>query len=335
MTRLVLHIGGYRTGSTAIQTSLFESRRLLRSHGILYPSAGLHTVAHHHIGLAANGRDIPGWCDAAVFDDLVDDLMAETRNARCDAVIVSTESLMDSVDRAADDAVGRRLDRLLSLFSSVDVLCCVRHQAPLLESLYRFQAMWPVTAVTLPFPDFVHEWMLRPHLTYTSIGRFFRALRPDVRVRYWSFSEAVGADAVVRRFHEAAGIEEAYHGERRMHESRSREATLALLEWNRSRIGGKRGRKAFQTWATAAFPEAGRSLFDADLLRTVNDRFQASNALLEMEAGIRFLDTPTASTAADTFAGHVLQPDDLDRVRSRLHARRWPWPLGRFPRRSW
>ncbi len=329
--KLLLHIGGYRTGSTAVQQSLLRSRRHLRRLGILYPRTGLHDDgAHHRIAWAATGRGITGERDAGSFDDVFDALAAEIRTARAATVIISTEVLMAAVDHAADEAVHQRLGRLLSLFREVDVLCCVRHQAPLLESLYRFMVAWPVSASTDSFPECVAAWLEQPHLTFANGKRFFRNVRPDCGFRFWSFAETVTSGSIVKRFYEVAGIGEAYRGERRLNAAVSREATLALLEWNRSPRARQRGRNAFLSWASAAFPEAGRSLFDAELLRTVVDRFQRSNASLEMEAGIRFLDAPAASAAADTLAGHVLPPEDLDRVRKRMQAPNWPWPLGRF-----
>ena len=331
--KLLLHIGSYRTGSTAVQQSLLRSRRLLRRHGILYPRTGLHVDGgHHRIAWSVTGRGITGERDTRSFDDVFDELAAEIRVARAATVIVSTEVLMAVVDQAADEAVRQRLGRLLSLFSDVDVLCCVRHQAPLLESLYRFMVTWPVSASTDSFPACVAAWLEQPHLAFTSSERFFRELRPECGFRFWSFAEAIATGAIVRRFYDVAGVGEAYRGEQRLNAAVSREATLAMLEWNRSPRAGQRGRKAFLAWATAAYPEAGRSLYDAELLSAVVERFREDNALLEQRAGIRLGDTPVPTAAADRLAGQALRPDDLVRIHARLHRGRWPWPFWRARR---
>lgn len=325
--KLLLHIGSYRTGSTAVQQSLLRSRRALRGHGILYPTTGLHDDgAHHRIGWSVTGRGLTGGWDAPPFDAILDGLAAEMRAAGADTVIISTETLMPIVDQAADEAVRRRLNRLLSLFSGVDVVCCVRHQAPLMESLYRFLVAWPVTATTDEFPDSVAAWVPQPHLSFANTAAFFRELRPDCGFRFWSFAEAVASGSLVRRFYDVAGIGEVYRGERRMNAAVSREATLALVEWNRHPAAGRCGRDGFLAWANAAFPEARRSLYRGDLLAAVVDRFQEGNSLLEMREGIRFVDTPVPSAAAGRLAGHTLDRDDADRVRSRIRAGRlWSW----------
>jgi hypothetical protein len=52
MTRLFLHIGNHKTGSTSIQNLLFENRAQLAKEGILYPDVGLHGGAHHKLAWA-------------------------------------------------------------------------------------------------------------------------------------------------------------------------------------------------------------------------------------------------------------------------------------------
>ena len=53
MTKLILHIGGHRTGSTSIQAALSSSFDELLKNGILYPKAGLDTVARTLAGEGA------------------------------------------------------------------------------------------------------------------------------------------------------------------------------------------------------------------------------------------------------------------------------------------
>jgi hypothetical protein len=46
--KLFIHIGGHKTGSTAVQATLFRSRALLKESGILFPNAGLKGNAHQN-----------------------------------------------------------------------------------------------------------------------------------------------------------------------------------------------------------------------------------------------------------------------------------------------
>lgn len=63
MSRIILHIGTEKTGSTAVQQYLGGARDQLLTHGVLYPRAPANQY-HNHIGLAAYAAD----------DNLIDDV---------------------------------------------------------------------------------------------------------------------------------------------------------------------------------------------------------------------------------------------------------------------
>jgi hypothetical protein len=324
MTSLILHIGKPRTATTSVQQSLYRSRGFLRRQGVLYPTTGLTNGAHHRIGWGVligwgiRRRSIETWGDVPLFDELLKRLAAEVRASGCEHVIMSTE-VLDHVLNVADAvAVRHRLIQLLALFSKVKVVCCVRHQVPWMESFYRFHVGWDVSELKVAFPDYVERQGKLPGSNYANTSNFFRDLRPDLDFQFWSFSEAVASCGVLRRFYQVAGIDQLYRGECQLNESLSREAVLAILEWNRAGLGHGRSRKSFVAWARAAFPENRNSLYDATLCDHVFDRYQESNALLEKQAGIRLLDTPERSSFATRCAGDMLHPNDLSRVHARM-----------------
>jgi len=326
MTSLILHIGGHRTASTSVQHSLGRSRRFLRRQGVLYPKTGLHNSAHHSIARAVTGSSIPGWSHDPPFHELLKRLTIEVKTSGCERVIMSTETLANVVNVAERSVCVTRLTHLLALFDEVKVLCCVRHQVPRIESFYRFLVGWEVSGLKVAFPDFVEKQCKLPSLNYANISNFFRDLRPDLDFQFWSFSEAVASCGVVRRFCQVAGIDQLYRGEYQLNESLSREAVLAILEWNRAGLGHGRGRRSFVAWAKTAFPGNCNSLYDATLCDRVFDRYQESNALMEKQAGIRLLDTPERSSFATRCAGDMLHPNDLSRVHARMrtgHALSW------------
>lgn len=57
--RLILHVGPHKTGSTALQRMLKDSREELAREGIVYPAAGLRTAGHHLVVLHCQGCPVP------------------------------------------------------------------------------------------------------------------------------------------------------------------------------------------------------------------------------------------------------------------------------------
>ena len=117
---VLVHIGPYKTGSTAIQSSLHEHRRELDAAGVTYPGS-YHRQMRPSWALLGRSRvgedDVPG----GEWDGMVD----EVRRAR-GRVVISSEDFASAraehVRRLVDDLgpdrvhvliVARRLDRLL------------------------------------------------------------------------------------------------------------------------------------------------------------------------------------------------------------------------------
>ena len=132
MTRLVMHIGTHKTGTTTLQHVLCENAEMLRSRGIDFPllSANPEFSPKNHSSLARS----------------------TTRAARGDVVPDQWMTVHDIVRRDAPDVVvlvGEQLCRLRPLawqalrttlerigFDSVDVVCYVRRQDSYLTSMY-------------------------------------------------------------------------------------------------------------------------------------------------------------------------------------------------------
>ena len=316
MTSLILHIGRHRTGSTSIQQSLYRSRDYLKSKGILYPATGLHHEAHHSIGWSVLGTSHHGLGDIPPLEPLLHQLSEEVRSTKCEHVIISTETLVQLND-PANPATRKRLQQLLALFSTVKVVCCVRDQAKTIESEYRFQVAWKATRLKESFSDFARKRMSSPGLSNSDYEDYYLSLKPNIVFQFWSFSEAVASGNPVRRFFHVAGLEQGYRMEAWINESLSREAALAILEFNRSAID-ERFKASYVAWAKATFPETGSSLYNAELLADVLKRYKEADTLLEFRTGIRFLDTPDPAMFASRCQGETLQPHELDLVAEAL-----------------
>lgn len=105
---ILLHIGPYKTGSTAIQQSLFDRRAELAEHGVHYPDAWrrLFREGHSLMRWAPRGREIP---PPSVWDDF-----AAGIRARTERVCISTEDFgrLRNPDRARKIVTDLGADRL-------------------------------------------------------------------------------------------------------------------------------------------------------------------------------------------------------------------------------
>jgi hypothetical protein len=74
---VLLHIGPYKTGSTAIQQALFDRREVLAEHGVVYPGRWrrLFTEGHALMQWAPRGRPVP---PMSVWDDFAAGVRGQT-----------------------------------------------------------------------------------------------------------------------------------------------------------------------------------------------------------------------------------------------------------------
>lgn len=131
MSRLILHIGTHKTGTTAVQNAFFARRRALAAHGIVYPKLG--RMAGHH-GLVAKWIPVAERYRYRVpVDHILEDL-AHT-HARSDrTVILSAEEFSRGDPVARVDMA--ELNRFVRRFDTCTVLCCLRHQVDYMQSIF-------------------------------------------------------------------------------------------------------------------------------------------------------------------------------------------------------
>ena len=128
--RIILHIGLYKTGTTAVQRFLTRNRSVLASRGVLYPEAFTKFDAHHPLpwALGVNHRDK----EASLRpEEVVGAILQEADSAGADTVILSSEEFMNL-------EAGERLPRLKRLFDghSIEILIYLRRQDSMLLSTY-------------------------------------------------------------------------------------------------------------------------------------------------------------------------------------------------------
>ena len=123
--RIIIHIGATKTGSTALQRTLYQKRQALKASGVLYSNLGIASWAHH---LVAAGLHPTAWMmhaadlprDRTAFScAMVEAMIREAAENDCHTVVLSSEyfwgSLPGEMYRYLEKAT-RGLDRLVVAF---------------------------------------------------------------------------------------------------------------------------------------------------------------------------------------------------------------------------
>src|SRR6188768_3521371 len=132
MKSLIVHIGPYKTGSTAIQKVLAASRRSLESAAILYPTSRKTKPLEAHHSLARFMRTGPGPGISLVYGP--DELAATLRSTRAEYVVLSSEGFSNPSLGASNVAALAALAQVSGF--SMTVVAFIRPQAEMMNSWY-------------------------------------------------------------------------------------------------------------------------------------------------------------------------------------------------------
>jgi hypothetical protein len=203
--RLILHVGYYKTGTTALQDQLYHLRQELEGQGVLYPRAGRPALGNtSHSGLSFQelhraGSRLPFWyTQRSEFAEYVagnteparDSIAAEINASSADTVILSSEEFIRFGGHQGVPAEqSRELVRGLGV-DHVTVVCYVRRPDGYLESWYN-----QLVKMGLP----THR--LSPTLTQSSRRRhrYYGTHHTDYdrMIEYWAHQ--VGCDELIVR----------------------------------------------------------------------------------------------------------------------------------------
>ena len=179
-TRIV-HIGPHKTGTTAVQASLFAARKSLEQQGVYYASEGRHAMTAVLAGLQlpnAWGDDKeppPRW--------KWDRLVSKVRATKADRVVISSEFFADG----KPDAIKKVIDELDP--SKVHVVVTLRPLAKIMPSQWQ---QWVQNQWTMPLDEWVQDLLKNPK--GTAGKTFWRRHRHDELINRWA--EIVGMDRV-------------------------------------------------------------------------------------------------------------------------------------------
>jgi hypothetical protein len=128
-TKIYIHIGLPKTGSSAVQYFCFTNRELLKKEGVFYPQTALDGIAHHFLPASINGRnfktDIP-------FARFIDDIFSEEDYAAGQIILLSSEAFHNIRE-------GKEIARLKEGLQDYDVKIIVylRRQDKWVQSAYK------------------------------------------------------------------------------------------------------------------------------------------------------------------------------------------------------
>lgn len=278
--RLVLHIGSTKTGSSALQSTLFDRRDALAAAGVLYSTAGVAAGAHHllaaaiHHGAWQMHPDAIPDDRAAYFADTARAIREEAITAGAHTIVVSSEYFWESFAPGVYKTFAAAFAPM-----SFELVAFIRRQDEWAMSSY-LQAV--KNGESQSFSEWAQRRILRPNsgLHYFRVinrWAYFLAADPVHVIRYQDAKANV-----YKAFCEAIGIEvDTDIAMGRVNPSPSPEGLRRLLEVNRADLdeeSKKRERRAIMRTHQA---EGGSTLLLSEAEReTVLKGEQASDRLI-------------------------------------------------------
>ena len=157
---VVVHLGGPKTGSTAIQRFLSVASRALAERGILYPDVGLRGFGHHDLAFLIGGG-YPEWAtpQSRGLNALVGDLHTALRRSEHRVVLSSENFFLQPEPERLREAIesaesGRRVRLLVYLRRQDDLVVSWYNQAvkaqgfsgSFAECLQKTESLWDFEA---------------------------------------------------------------------------------------------------------------------------------------------------------------------------------------------
>lgn len=319
MTELIIHIGTFKTGTTALQKYLASQRdRLIERHGLLFPkSAEIPAGGHHNLVYEITGS----WKYVAARGGFAE-LEREIAEVSPKAVLVSAENL--SSYAVGNHAVASFFARFAEgLDMRVKVICWVRPQWEYIDSYYSQGVKSGYT--TCSFTSFVESALQENIYDYEKVVAPWGAVTADITVRPYPGSRLI-VDAC-----RVLGIDEPVGGSTRNTEARNVRFGAKRLEFMR-RIGAalERTRSPFkkripiahhlrEAVMAADLDDVPFSGLDDQTVQVISEHFEQSNRRLSGRFGMgsdwydlpQHSFTPTLFNIADAHESDIRVFEDV------------------------
>jgi len=123
--KIYLHIGYHKTGTTAIQTTLFDHQRLLEKQGYYYPTSSISSIAHHNIAWELQSHQ-----KFNVSDGSLQQLILEIDQTTSSSIIISSEEF----SRLTHNQIQKLAQAFMKY--NVTIIVYLRRQDQLLQSIW-------------------------------------------------------------------------------------------------------------------------------------------------------------------------------------------------------
>jgi len=202
MKTIYLHIGTFKTGTSAIQNFITRNREALCELGYFVPSS--QAMGHHELPISLirdySTFDGPWPKFEGSSEQIWGKLIEEIDAGPCDKVIISAEGFCDLVNehcREASERMGRLVGHYLEKYKVV-VICYVREILPYMRSMYGETIK--ITPRTLSFEEQVKAYAQHKsvHFLPSLYLDFFEKLfgRDAMVVKEYTRDKLVGRDVV-------------------------------------------------------------------------------------------------------------------------------------------
>ena len=302
---LVLHIGNHKTGSTAIQSLLSANCETLESNSILYPIVGRFAGAHHllakvmkekvekHLEDFSASQDAHG-NEVADFDEILAKIESLTDSSTHTKIIFSSEEFFNF-----NNLDYNKVEKLLSLFEKVTVVCYLRNQVEHIESTYKFSVAWDNSKEQRGFDEFVSEHLNSDYHQYLGTLRYWKQFQ-NTEVKCLAFDEV--KSNLIDSFLDSIEASELKSKINSSNASRNESVPLDIVLLDRflnsKGLSGEQIRnieKSYVAIDDSAEPLQFNTLLTYEQYIQIRDRFKTSNETLHSEFNInlnRFIPSP-------------------------------------------
>lgn len=236
MSKLVLHIGTHKTGTTTVQGTLASNYGFLAKNNVIFPKIGPTDGQH---SLVMDWIDLPPQFSSKKSALFEWHALADTYANTDKTVIISTEEL-------SRGNPGQRVDlekvrEACKEFDTIQVICCVRDQISFLQSIYLQLAKTNVAPI---WYNFLQQAMQKHmasgvYLDYNKLYEFLLSGFTAQEINFFRYEPTVGAPlGIVGKILDLAG-----HGELTEHlkplANNRNVSPNALIYWTAAQMVGK------------------------------------------------------------------------------------------------
>lgn len=264
MSKIVLHVGTHKTGTTTVQDTFALNRELLERVGLIFPKIGRANGQH---GLVMDWIKLPEFYHLDVSSKDAWKRLAK-EHARSDrTVLISTEELSRGNPNSRVDL--RELRDLISDFDEVKVVCCLRNQISFIQSIY-LQVV--KSSINLNWTNFLESSLTSKtatglYLDYSDLRSYFETGFSKSEVVFFSYEQSVGASqGIIGRIMAECGLEEHWGALRTLPAGHSNVSPDPLATWAAAHVLGSR---PFQPWLVEVARETLDDLGGANKKTTI------------------------------------------------------------------